>query len=166
MKENLYRARLNKTLDKDVLEFISSLNEDIWIFEEDIIGTEAHVIMLYEQGILNKDELKRILISLEDIRRKLLKDEIELDSSQEDIHPYIEQYVIKDIGMEIGGKIHTGRSRNDQVALDIRMKIRSEINRLTIEIFALIDIIIEKSQSNINTIIPIYTHLQKLPFHP
>ncbi len=94
------------------MKFLSSLQDDLWFAEEDVIGTEAHNIMLFEQGILNKEEISKILSSLEKVKKKIEKNELELDSSFEDIHPLIEKMVIDDIGIEIGGKIHTGRSRN------------------------------------------------------
>ena len=124
MPKDLFRTRLDSPLDKRALKFISSLKEDLWIAEEDIIGTVVHDIMLFEQNLLNKSEIKKILISLEDLKEKILTNQIELNENFEDIHPFIEQSVIDKIGIEIGGKIHTGRSRNDQISVDLRLKIR------------------------------------------
>ncbi|MHA1471625.1 MAG: argininosuccinate lyase [Promethearchaeota archaeon] len=161
MPKDLFRTRLDTPLDKKALNFISSLKEDLWIAEEDILGTEAHDIMLFEQSLLNNTEIKKILISLEEIRDKILTDQIELDENFEDIHPFIEQSVIDRIGIEIGGKIHTGRSRNDQISVDLRLKIRKELNVITKELFTLFDVLLDVSKKNIDTYMPLYTHLQK-----
>jgi len=161
MKKELYRSRIKKALDKNVLEFLSSLKEDLWIAEEDIIGTEVHDIMLYEKNILKKEEIKKILGSLEKIKKKIKKGEIKLTGDFEDIHPFIESYVIDDIGIDIGGKIHTGRSRNDQVSVDLRLKIRKELNETSSKLFNFLDILLDLSNKNLNTYMPLYTHLQK-----
>ena len=161
MPKDLFRIRLDTPLDKKALKFISSLKEDLWIAEEDIIGTEVHDIMLFEQGLLNKSEIKEILTSLEDIREQLLTNRIELNDNFEDIHPFIEQSVIDKIGIDIGGKIHTGRSRNDQISVDLRLKIRNELNNVTQELFKLFDALIDVSNKNIDAYMPLYTHLQK-----
>jgi len=140
MRKNLYRSGLEAPLSDKALKFLSSLKEDLWIVEEDIIGTEAHDIMLYEQKVLTKNEIKKILTSLESIKEKILTNKIEVDESFEDIHPYIEKSIIDEIGIDIGGKIHTGRSRNDQISVDLRMKIRKELNVISKELFAFFDI--------------------------
>ncbi|MCJ7648025.1 MAG: argininosuccinate lyase [Candidatus Lokiarchaeota archaeon] len=161
MPKDLFRIRLDAPLDKKALKFISSLKEDLWIAEEDIIGTEVHDIMLFDQNLLNKSEIKQILTSLEDIREKILANQIELKENFEDIHPFIEQRVIDEIGIEIGGKTHTGRSRNDQISVDLRLKIRKELNNITKELFTLFDVLLNVSKKNIDTYMPLYTHLQK-----
>ncbi|TFG13045.1 MAG: argininosuccinate lyase [Promethearchaeota archaeon] len=161
MKKNLYRNRLKTPLSEKVLDFLSSMEDDVWIAEEDIIGTEVHNIMLYEQKILNRDEIKSILTSLETIREKIISSNIEIDKDFEDIHPFIENCVISDIGMEIGGKLHTGRSRNDQVSVDIRLKIRNELNVLTKKLLELIQVLLKVSQKTISSYMPLYTHLQR-----
>ncbi|MHA1294721.1 MAG: lyase family protein, partial [Promethearchaeota archaeon] len=119
MGNDIYRSRLEGAIGEDVLQFLSSLKEDLWIVEEDIMGTEAHNIMLFEQNILNRDEIKKILTSLGNLKKKIKKHEIVLNLKYEDIHPFIEKCVIDDIGIKIGGKLHTGRSRNDQISVDL-----------------------------------------------
>ncbi len=161
MKKDIYRTRLKVSLDKKVLNFLSSLKDDLWIAEEDIMGTEVHNIMLYEQNILNKNEIKKILTSLERIKEKLINNQLEMDEGFEDIHPFFEKCVIDDIGIEIGGKIHTGRSRNDQVSVDMRLKIRSSLNKLSKDLFKLIDVLFNLSEKTINSFVPLYTHLQR-----
>ncbi|MFX1340082.1 MAG: argininosuccinate lyase, partial [Promethearchaeota archaeon] len=139
----------------------SSMEDYLWIAEEDIVGTEAHNIMLYEQKILSKNEIKEILLSLESIRKKFLNGQIKIDKNFEDIHPFIEKCVIDEIGIEIGGKLHTGRSRNDQVSVDIRLKIRNELNKLSEKLIDFVDVLLDLSQKSINSFMPLYTHLQR-----
>ncbi|NDF27583.1 MAG: argininosuccinate lyase, partial [Nitrosopumilaceae archaeon] len=122
----MYRSRLGKNLDQHTLDYVSSISDDSEIAIYDIIGSQAHSIMLYENKILNKTEVKKILAALE----KLKKQNLSAKSSAEDIHELIETMVIKKTGLEAGGKMHTARSRNDQVALDLRMKIRDDINTI------------------------------------
>ena len=120
----MYRSRLGKNLDKHTLDYVSSISDDSEIAIYDIVGSQAHAIMLYENRIINKSEIKKILQALE----KLKKEKLDGTSGAEDIHELIESLVIKKIGLAVGGKMHTARSRNDQVALDLRMKIRDDIN--------------------------------------
>ncbi|MFX1502406.1 MAG: argininosuccinate lyase [Promethearchaeota archaeon] len=161
MRKNLYRTGLDIPLNNNALKFISSLKEDFWIAEEDIIGTQVHNIMLFEQKILDETEIRKILLTLEDIKNKLKNNQIEIDESFEDIHPFIEKSVIDAIGIEIGGKIHTGRSRNDQVSVDLRLKIRKVLNKISEELFTFVDILFNISKNNINSYMPLYTHLQR-----
>jgi len=160
MGKDLYRSGIETPLSKKTLKFISSLIEDLWIVEEDIIGTEVHNIMLFEQKILNNEDIKQILIALEIIKEKSATNGLELDENFEDIHPFIEKSVIDNIGIEMGGKMHTGRSRNDQISVDLRLKIRKELNFLSEELFSLFNVILTLSKNNIDSYIPLYTHLQ------
>ncbi|MBY9007575.1 MAG: argininosuccinate lyase [Candidatus Lokiarchaeota archaeon] len=161
MKKDFYRSAIEESMNKYVLNFSSSLKDDIWIIYEDIIGTQAHNIMLFEQGIINKKEIKKILLSLRKIKNKVDNGEFILNEDFEDIHPLIEYNVIEDIGMDAGGKIHTGRSRNDQVSVDLRLKIRSELNNLSNNIFEFTDILYKLSKESIDSYMPLYTHLQR-----
>ena len=161
MGNDLYRSRLGNRLNKKVLKFLSSLEDDLWIAQEDVIGTEVHNIMLFEQNILNKNELKKILISLKKIKEKFTNKQIILDHTFEDIHPLIEKWVIDAIGIEIGGKIHTGRSRNDQISVDLRLKIRNELNSLSKKLFRLTEKLLALSKRTINFFMPLYTHFQR-----
>ena len=133
---------LKEGLDKDTLNFLSSGRADLRILHYDIIGSEAHCIMLYEVGILALPELKEIIQLLEEVK---IKPEILSSYGFEDIHESVEAFVIERAGMSIGGKMQTGRSRNDQVILDIRMKIRDDINHICSEIADLIDVLLIKA---------------------
>lgn len=153
----MYRARLGKNLDKHTLEYVSSISDDAEIATYDIIGSQAHTIMLYENKILSKDETKKILRALESLK----KEDLDNKSGAEDIHELIESLVVKKIGMQIGGKMHTARSRNDQVALDLRMKIRDDINVICDCILDLVETLIKLAEKHTNTTMPLYTHLQQ-----
>lgn len=153
----MYRSRLDKNLDKHTLDYVSSISDDSEIAIYDIIGSQAHSIMLYENKILNKVEIKKILIALE----KLKKEDLSTKSSAEDIHELIETLVIKKTGFDAGGKMHTARSRNDQVALDLRMKIRDDINTICSCILDIVDTLVLLAEKHTSTAMPLYTHLQQ-----
>ena len=154
----MYRSRFGKKLDDITLNYVSSISDDSDIAFYDIMGSEAHVIMLYENNLLTKKELKNILSSLEDLKGgNILKPDFE----PEDIHELIESLVIKKTGLENGGKMHTARSRNDQVALDIRMKVRDDVNILTQCLIETIITLLSVAKKYSKTVIPLYTHLQQ-----
>jgi argininosuccinate lyase len=152
----MYRSRLDQNLDKFTLDYVSSISDDSEIALYDIVGSQAHVIMLHENGLLSKTEAKKILAALERTKK-----EKPASSSAEDIHELIEAQVIKKTGLAVGGKMHTARSRNDQVALDLRMKIRDDINTLCKALLDLIDTLVCVAERNTETPMPLYTHLQQ-----
>lgn len=167
MNNILYRSRQKENLDKDVLNFLSSLREDVNIFYYDILGTQAHCLMLNKIGILTSDELSKVLYSLNKIKYQsknegtiqyIISNEL---SFEEDIHEQLESIVIRDIGIDIGGKIHTGRSRNDQVVLDLRMKLRDDIMDISEDLISVIKSLIVRAKEHKDTIISLYTHLQQ-----
>ena len=154
----MYRSRPKGNLDKDMLNFLSSLNDDQQILHYDILGSEAHVIMLHDIGILTLHETKKILVALEQIRHKPA---MLATGDVEDIHESIESLIIQQTGVDIGGKIQIGRSRNDQVILDIRMKVRDDIIEICEKIITLITSLLKNAAENIDTIMPMYTHLRQ-----
>ena len=154
----MYRSRLGKQLDDITLSYVSSISDDSDIAFYDIIGSEAHVIMLYENKLLTKKELKNILSALEHLKGGNIS---QPDFEPEDIHELIESLVIKKAGLENGGKMHTARSRNDQVALDIRMKVRDDINILLQCLLETITTLLVTAKKYSKTIMPLYTHLQQ-----
>jgi argininosuccinate lyase len=154
----VYRSRSGTKLDENAFNFMTSINDDYAILYYDILGSEAHSIMLYEIGFLTLIDLKKILHGLEEVKRN--PDVLSTDS-YEDIHEALEAFIIQKAGNKSGGKMHTGRSRNDQVVLDIHMKIREDINNICTVIIDLIDSLLEKAAENIETIMPMYTHLQQ-----
>jgi len=153
----MYRSRLGTDLSNITLDYVSSINDDSEIALYDIIGSQAHTIMLLQNNIITKNDAKKILSSLEN-----LKDEkFDSSSGAEDIHELIESLVIKKAGMASGGKMHTARSRNDQVVLDIRMKIRDDINIICNCLLDTIESLVSVSKNHQKTIMPFYTHLQQ-----
>jgi len=153
----MYRSRLGNDLSDITLEYVSSIKDDQEIALFDILGSQAHVIMLEENNIISKNDAKKILQALESLK----KEPFDSNSNSEDIHELIESLVIKKIGMQSGGKMHTARSRNDQVALDIRMKIRNDINILCNCLLDTIESLISVAKNHQKTIMPLYTHLQQ-----
>lgn len=153
----MYRSRLDGKLDDVTLEFLSSISDDEVIAEYDILGSQAHTLMLLENKIISKQEAAKILGALERIKKENFSDK----SDAEDIHELIESLVIKKAGMEAGGKMHTARSRNDQVALDIRMKIRDDINMVCFCLNQAIETLIDLAEKNSGAIMPLYTHMQQ-----
>lgn len=154
----MYRSRPKGTMDEDVLAFLSSIQHDQSILNYDILGSEAHSIMLHEQGIISLEELKKILSALEGAKKNPGLVETE---GAEDIHEALESFVIKQAGMGAGGKMHTARSRNDQVVLDMRMKTRDEINVLCASIAGLIGVLVKQAGKNRDAVMPLYTHTQQ-----
>ncbi|MEM1655531.1 MAG: argininosuccinate lyase [Nitrososphaerota archaeon] len=155
----LYRSRLEE-MDEEALSYLSSLAEDQEILLEDIEGTEAHVIMLCEQGIIPRDDAAKILLALEELREKVLQGELRLEGGYEDVHELIESKVIEKLGIEVGGKLHTGRSRNDQVALDIRLRIRRLLLELWRAALKLAEELLSRAEKELETPMIHYTHLQ------
>ncbi|HXV66389.1 MAG TPA: argininosuccinate lyase [Nitrosopumilaceae archaeon] len=153
----MYRSRMGKNLDDITLSYVSSISDDEEIIFYDIVGSQAHCIMLYENKIISKSEVVKILKALE----KLKKVKFEKKSDYEDIHELIESLVIKDAGLTSGGKMHTARSRNDQISLDIRMKIRDDINILCQCLLDTIEALVSLAQAHHKTVMPLYTHLQQ-----
>ena len=153
----MYRSRLEGKLDDNTLEFLSSISEDFQIALYDILGSQAHTIMLLDNKIIIKSEAAKILSALE----KLKAEKFSEKSEAEDIHELIEFLVIKKAGKEAGGKMHTARSRNDQVTLDIRMKIRDDINIVCFCLTEVISTLIQLAEKYQTTIVPLYTHLQQ-----
>lgn len=154
MSELLKSGRL-KSVKKDVVKFTSSIKSDRKLLKHVISINEAHLLMLMEQGIINIIEGTKILEALEKIKKGL-----RLKPSIEDVHMAVEEEVIKEVGLEVGGNIHVAKSRNDQVSTAIRMALREELAELMSLIICLQDTIIRKSKKHLDTVIPGYTHLQ------
>ena len=153
----MYRSRLGTDLSNITLDYVSSIDDDSQIALYDIIGSQAHTVMLLENKIITKNDAKKILSSLENLKNE----KFDSSSGAEDIHELIESLVIKKSGMASGGKMHTARSRNDQVVLDIRMKIRDDINIICNCLLDTIESLVSVSKNHQKTIIPFYTHLQQ-----
>jgi len=157
---SLFRSRIAKEFDKKTAEFHTSVNEDLRIFEDDLNCTTAHDIMLHEQGIIPAKELKLILNALDGIRQKWRAGEVIIGAEYEDVHEYIETTVIKQIGIEAGGMIHTGRSRNDQVVCDIKLRLREDILNLAEATLNVVDALQKRAAEHAETPMILYTHGQ------
>ena len=159
-REGLYRSRLDK-MDEEALSYLSSLAEDREILIDDIEGSEAHVIMLCEQGIIPRRDARLILEALEELKERAARGELKLEGRFEDVHELIEAKLIEKLGTEVGGKLHTGRSRNDQVALDIRLRTRKLLLELWEEALKLGEALLSKAEEELETLAIHYTHLQQ-----
>ena len=157
----MYRSRPSGNLDNKALSFLSSIAEDADLFYYDILGSQAHVIMLYEVGILAKKELVTILKGMDHLLTHSDSLNRYGDSASEDIHELIESAIIRITDINSGGKMHTARSRNDQVILDIRMKLRDDLNRISANIILLIKSLLLQANRNVDSIMPMYTHMQQ-----
>ena len=159
MSEKLWGGRFTAPTDQFVEEFTASIMFDQRLYRYDIEGSIAHARMLAKQSIIADDEAEAIIKGLEGILDEIEADQLEFKVSLEDIHMNIEARLIEKIG-PVGGKLHTARSRNDQVALDVRLYLRDEIKTVSGFIASLQNALLEQAESNLNVIMPGYTHLQ------
>ena len=141
-------------------DFNSSISFDSRMYEQDIKGSMAHAAMLSARGIIDKEDADKIIEGLQGILNDLKAGSLEIDPSAEDIHMFVEQVLTERIG-DAGKKLHTARSRNDQVALDLRMYLRDEANLIINKVKKLGNSVAELAQDNKTTIMPGYTHLQR-----
>ena len=154
----MYRSRHKEDLDKRTLNFLSSMDTDDEILYYDILCTKVHAIMLYKIHILDRDEISQLIRELDSVLRnpqRLTREGFE------DIHEALETHLIKKIGIDIGGKVQTGRSRNDQIVTDIRIKARGDAINILVHLIELVKALTAKSERNLDSIMPLYTHLQQ-----
>ncbi len=156
----LWGGRFNKETDKAVDDFNSSISFDCKMYKEDIEGSIAHVTMLGKQGIIPQENAETIKAELGRILKDIEDDKIEFSLEAEDIHMNIESVLIERL-QGIGKQLHTGRSRNDQVALDVKMYTRNAINDIKGEVKNLLSVIVSLADQEKLTVMPGYTHLQK-----
>jgi argininosuccinate lyase len=164
--EKLWGGRFEEIPSKEMVDFLSGRDvrgtppRDELLFSYDLRGSRAHVLMLCRQGILSKQDGKKILKGLRELERLHHKGDFKLDPSKEDVHSNIESFLIERVGLEYGGKIHTGRSRNDQIALDMRLYLRDQVLAFVEGLVSLIDTLLERAGDHRLTIMPGYTHHQ------
>jgi argininosuccinate lyase len=154
----MYRSRHKEDLDKHTLNFLSSIDTDDKILYYDILCTKVHVIMLYKIHILDRDEVAQLIRELDNVLRYPQR---VARKGFEDIHEALETHLIKKIGIGIGGKVQTGRSRNDQIVTDIRIKARDDVINILVHLIDLVKALTAKSEANLDSIMPLYTHLQQ-----
>lgn len=158
--DKMWAGRFSKALDKEADDFNSSIHFDCKMFKQDITGSMAHAAMLEKQGIITKPDFDEIIDGLSEILSDIESGALPIDMESEDIHMFIEAELTKRKG-DVGKRLHTARSRNDQVAVDIRLYLRDEAKEVNELLYSLIDVIVNKAENHKKTIMPGYTHLQR-----
>ena len=156
----LWQGRSSKAVDSRVNDFNSSIRFDARMIEQDIHGSMVHSAMLGKQGIISQQDVDDIHKGLQSILNDLHSGALEIDPNAEDVHTFVEQTLTARIG-DAGKRLHTGRSRNDQVALDMKLYTRKEIKEMEHLLFGLLQSLLKIMKENIDTIMPGFTHLQK-----
>lgn len=156
----LWGGRFTKSTDSFTDHFHSSISFDQRMYKEDITGSIAHAAMLGKQGVISMEDSELLQKTLKELLSDIEAGKVEFDEKAEDIHMNIETLLIERIG-DVGKRLHTGRSRNDQVALDIRMYNREQIKDIKALLLELIEALNTIAENNVNTIMPGYTHLQR-----
>lgn len=156
----LWGGRFTKQTDQLVFDFNASITFDKRLFHEDVTGSIVHATMLAKQGILTEEERKSIVEGLTGILEDVDAGKLAIDETQEDIHSFVEATLIDRIG-DAGKKLHTGRSRNDQVALDMRLYTRARVAEIDGLLEKLLEAILDTMENNLETYMPGFTHLQK-----
>ncbi len=156
----LWGGRFSKNTDSEVNDFNSSIRFDARMYRQDIRGSIAHATMLGKTGVISEEDSKLIVKTLGEILDDIDASKVEFTEDAEDIHMNIETILISRIG-DVGKRLHTGRSRNDQVALDIRMYLKDEIKEIRKMLVSLESTLLNAAKENLDTVMPGYTHLQK-----
>ena len=158
--EKMWAGRAQEQLDQTADDFNSSIAVDQRMAEQDITGSIAHAKMLAAQGVLDAGEVEKIIQGLEGILNDLKAGSLAIDPAAEDIHMFVEQVLTERIG-DAGKRLHTARSRNDQVAVDLRLYLRQRSAGLVQQLKALMSVIADQAEANSDAIVPGYTHLQR-----
>ena len=156
----LWKGRFSKEIDPKTNDFNSSIKFDSRMYKEDIDGSLAHAAMLCTQGIISAEDLAQITDGLKAIKSEIESGELEIDPNAEDIHTFVEGELTARIG-SAGKRLHTARSRNDQVAVDIRLYLRHECDALYAQLTELVDVLCKKAEQYASCVMPGYTHLQR-----
>lgn len=156
----MWAGRTDGTTNKLADDFNSSIHFDYKLYKQDIKGSMAHALMLAAKGIITDKDAEILISGLESILADLESGKLQFDMQSEDIHMFVEQELTKRVG-DTGKKLHTARSRNDQVALDLRMYLRDEVDNITVLVKNLIAALTDKAEENKTVIMPGYTHLQR-----
>ncbi len=158
--DKMWAGRFNKALDKEADDFNSSIHFDSRMYKQDILGSMAHAAMLSKQNIISSADSEQIISELGNILADIEAGKIDIAMDAEDIHMFIESVLTKRLG-DVGKRLHTARSRNDQVAVDIRLYLRDETEEIISELKKLVGVIAEVAENNKTAIMPGYTHLQR-----
>ena len=159
-KKKAWGGRFDGGTDRFVEEFTASIPFDVLLYRQDIAGSIAHARMLGKQKIIPRAEAERIISALEAIRKEIEAGKMSFDMSDEDIHMAVEKRLIRKVGKS-GGKLHTGRSRNDQVALDLRLYLRDEIDGILALAGKVKERILLRAEEGLGVVMPGYTHIQR-----
>jgi len=160
LKKKLWAGRFKKGTHKVAEKFSASIDFDKRLYKEDIEGSIAHATMLASEGIIFKKEAGQIIKGLRQIEKEIEKGKFPFRQELEDIHLNIEKRLIEKVG-DVGGKIHTARSRNDQIALDMRLYLRKEIKEIVYLLNGITERLVKLAEENIDAEIPLYTHVQR-----
>ncbi|MFC8685155.1 argininosuccinate lyase [Brevibacillus porteri] len=156
----LWGGRFTKPTNQLVEEYTASISFDQKMWRQDIVGSLAHVAMLGKCGILPMEEVRQIIAGLKKVKEKIERGQVEFLVAHEDVHMNIEKMLIEEIG-PVGGKLHTGRSRNDQVALDMHLYLREKLMEIIQLAMYLQEALLEQASQHLDTVMPGYTHLQR-----
>ena len=162
----LWGGRFEELPPGEMVDFLSGRDVkalpacDERLIPYDLWGNRAHVVMLCRQGILTRVEARKILRTFKELARLFREGRFALDPSKEDVHSNIESWLIDRIGLDTGGKVHTGRSRNDQVALDMRLYLRDQVLGAAGDLLALVAVLISRGEEYRSVFMPGYTHHQ------
>jgi len=162
----LWGGRFDTLPSQEIIDFLSGRDVravpacDERLIPYDLWGSRAHVVMLCRRRILSKQDGKKILSGLKDIQTLYEKGKFRLDPSKEDVHSNVESLLIERVGIESGGKVHTGRSRNDQICLDMRLYLRDQVVRSVTGLVDLMDVLLQRAREHAATVMPGYTHHQ------
>ncbi|AEG58651.1 argininosuccinate lyase [Desulforamulus ruminis] len=156
----LWGGRFQKTTDHLVEDFHSSISFDQRLYKQDIQGSIAHATMLGRVGVISPEEAGQIVEGLREILKEIEEGNVEFDVAAEDIHMNVEQLLTAKIGA-VGKKLHTARSRNDQVAVDIRMYLKDEIKEIRSQLRELVETLLNLAEQHLSTVMPGYTHMQR-----
>ena len=159
-KKKPWSGRFDEQIDAFVEDFTASIPYDILLYRHDIEGSIAHARMLGRQKIIPQGEARKIVAALTAIRQEIDEGKLSFHSSQEDIHMAVEQFLIRKVG-KIGGKLHTGRSRNDQVSLDLRLYLRDSIDDIILMMDKVKEAIRTRAEELFGVVMPGYTHMQR-----
>ena len=160
MNDKMWQGRFTKELDSRVNDFNSSISFDCRLYKEDIQGSIAHATMLGDQGIIPKEDSVAIVNELKNILDDLNSGKLQFDMNAEDIHMFVEAELTKRLGT-VGKRLHTARSRNDQVALDDKMYVKNQIVEIKALLEGLVKTLVSVAEKNLDTVMPGYTHLQR-----
>ena len=156
----LWKGRFKKEADPKTNDFNSSISFDSRMFRQDIEGSIAHATMLGRQGIIDEGDSMRICVELGRIREDIENGALAIDPDAEDIHTFVEQELTARLG-DAGKRLHTGRSRNDQVALDVRLTLREECGEIKRQLAELVEVLAKKAELYCAAVMPGYTHMQR-----